>query len=405
MNRRFRWLAAGLAIVLALRLFPVPTGLVGQAVLARMAPPTGEFPLQAKGIRYRFPFTVSLYSARLPGVPSLSSPRIDIDFSPWALMAGHLQIASIESPSLRISSQAELEPFLATLTRLDSVPLRNWFPTQYLPNRIQLKQLEVRDPDGVLLVICRNLSLRRMGDELALSIDSTSLLGALPIRSVQARGKLPFSLDTLGGELPGGRFSGKMPMKDSCLRLHLGFAMDLSRWPLGLGPARVRGHLRSEGIRLDLPLDGRPMRLDGNIRSDSVELTDLPYLHDSWFRQFVPELRHVRFASGSIGLRGLTPKHLLLQIQQQGDTARIQGKGQLGLDGSLSLRLRAGLRHDYAATRPALLRMALLPGADGCSYTSVQVSGDLREIHFSPTSEAIADAAASPFHALSELLH
>lgn len=147
------------------------------------------------------------------------------------------------------------------------------------------------------------------------------------------------------------------------------------------------------------------MRLDGRIRSDSLELTGFSYEHDSWFRQFVPELRHVRFASGSIDLRGLTPKHLLVQIQQQGDTARIQGKGQLGLDGSLSLRLRVGLRHDYAATRPALLRMALLPGAEGCSYTSAQVSGDLREIRFSPTSEAVADAAASPFHALSELLH
>lgn len=405
MKRRFRWLAAGLAIVLALRLFPVPTGPVGQAVLARMAPPSGEFPLQAKAIRYRIPFTVSLYGARLPGEPSLSSPRIDIDFSPWALLAGHLQIASISSPSLRIGTTAGLEPCRTALAKLSSVPLRNWFPTQFLPNRIRLEQLEVRDPDGVLLVICRNLSLRRRGEVLALSVDSTSLLGALPVRSVQARGKLPFSLDTLEGKLPGGQFSGKMPMKDSCLRLHLGFAMDLARWPLGLGPARLRGHLRSEGIRLDLPLDGRPMRLDGDIRSDSVELTDLPYLHDNWYRQFVPELRHVRFASGNIGLRGLTPRHLLLQVQQQGDTARIQGKGQLGLDGSLSLRLRVGLRHDYAATRPALLRMALLPGTEGCSYTSVQVGGDLREIRFSPTSEAVADAAASPFHALSELLH
>jgi hypothetical protein len=404
MTRR-KWLLAALALLLSLRLFPIPTGPIGQSVLKSMAPAVSDFPLTANSVRYRFPFTVSLYEARLVGVPTMSSPRIDIGFSPWALMAGKLKIASISSPSVNVQSQLAIEPALSILDRLQSVPLRAWFPAQYLPGHLIVNEMMVRDPDGVLLVKIKDLELRRKGDELDLSIDNATVLGALPIRSLEAHGKLPFSLDTLTGELPGGRFAGKMSRVDSSLHMTVGLSMDLSHWPLGLGNTQARGLLQAKAIDLVLPLDGRPMKLSGHIQTDSLELTDFPYIQDGWIRQFTPELRHVRFVTGGIELRGLTPKHLLVQLDLKGDTVTIKGNGRLGLDGSLAFRMKTGMCHGYAATRPGLLRAALQPGKDGYSYTSVQMSGCMREIHFSPTSEAVADAASSPFHTLSELFH
>lgn len=397
--------AAALVAVLGLRLVPVPTGAVGQRILRWLTPPEAPFLLEARSVAWRFPLGARLDSVRIRSVLGVEAPRLEIGLSPWALFTGRLRIASLEAETLTVRSPASARPLVATLGALDSVPLGGWFPPGVVPARFEVGVLTVRLPGGGTLLSASGLRLGRDGQDLSCRADSLAVLEVLRGGAFRAEGRLPLALDTLSLALPGGSLEGRAVRGDKALRLGLRLGTDLDSLATGWEKASVSGRLRADSLVVMIPFASDALGLEGELVADSVRLRGWSYARDPWVRSFVPELSRVGLGRVRVLPKGIENGRIRIgSLSASGDTLRLEAKGWLALDGRLQLLARVGLVERYAATRPALLRAALQPGADGYRTTSSRISGSLGAMKLAPTAEAVAEAASNPFHALGELL-
>lgn len=400
-----RFVAVGvLAAALGLRLVPVPTGMLGQKVLRWLTPPESPFVLEAKSVAWRFPLGARLDSVRIRSGLEIRTPRLGIEFSPWALLTGDLRIARLEAGSLLVRTEASARPLVATVAALDSVPLGGWFPQDVLPSEIAFEALTVRTPEGTLLLSARDFRMDRDGQDLSLGADSLGLFGILQGGELLAKGRLPFALESLSLALAGGSLEGRAVPRDKALHLDLRLSTDLAALRTGWDSASVSGRLRADSLGVTIPFDADALEMDGALIADSVALRAWSYARDPWVRAFVPELGRVGLGKVKVVPAGIEKgKIRIASISSVGDTLKLEAKGWLGLDGRLQLQARVGLVERYAATRPALLRAALQPGEGGFRTTSTKISGSLSAMKLAPTAEAVAEAASNPFHALGEL--
>jgi hypothetical protein len=397
--------AIGLLAALSSRFLAIPTGRLGQALLRRAAPDTGNFHLSARNISFCPPFSVRLDELRLNSGLEATAPRLYIRFSPWWLMTGRLRISDISAPLLSLRTQLSAADALKTIDALDAVPLRKWFPGQLLPGRFQADSLAIRSRDGRPLLRIKDLQLRRRSEHLELEADSALVMGFLPVGGMRASGRLPLTLDTFQARLPEGMAGGHLENCDSELVLHATAKLRLGSFPLHLEQARATGTLSIPSLRMQIPLGSRVPRLSAKVSAHDLRLSDFSYSHSHWVKQFVPELRQVGFSTLSAEAAGPLDGRIAIEsLNADGDTLRLHGKGWINLEGELSLGMEVGLGSAYAKTRPPLMRAALRGRKDGFSYTGASLSGSLERMQVSPGEEAIDNAMSHPLETLGALL-